>query len=123
MHLKFEHLAATSMLGRKDSPPRNNGKIQFDRRWEQQAFGLAIALAKKGHYEWEDFRQGLIKSIAEWERTHDTTDKTWDYYERWLIALERLAVSSGVIDQTELNERTEKMTHSSACKFSAHMTK
>ena len=118
MHLKFEHLAASSLLGTNDSPPRTNGKIQFDRKWEQQAFGLAIALAKKGHYEWEDFRQSLITSIGEWERTHDRSDTSWDYYERWLIALERLAVNSGIIDQNELAERTELMANTSACKNS-----
>ena len=118
MHLKFEHLAASSLLGTNDSPPRTNGKIQFDRKWEQQAFGLAIALAKKGHYEWEDFRQSLITSIGEWERTHDRSDTSWDYYERWLIALERLAVNSGIIDQNELAERTELIANTSACKYS-----
>jgi len=117
MHLKFEHLATTSMLGTKGSPPRNNGKLQFERWWEQQAFGIAITLAKKGHYEWEEFRQSLISSIGEWENSHELSDRSWDYYERWLVALERLAINSGVIEQSELDERVDTMSNTTACKY------
>jgi hypothetical protein len=67
MQIKFEQFAAASMLGSEDAPPRSNGELLFQRPWEGRAFGMAIALSKKGHYEWEDFRQGLIASIAEWE--------------------------------------------------------
>lgn len=106
MQTKFEHFAATSMLGCPDSPPRQNGTLHFGRPWEERAFGLALALAKKGHYEWEDFRQALMTSIAEWEATHDLQDPTWDYYQRWLLALERLALAAEVIDAAALEDRT-----------------
>lgn len=105
MQIRFEHFAATSLLGGAESPPRQNGKMWFDRWWERQAFGMAIALSKKGHFEWEDFRQGLIQSIGEWERAHGEGDAAWSYYERWLIALERLAVQSGVVAPDELERR------------------
>jgi nitrile hydratase accessory protein len=106
MQTRFEHFAATSMLGCEDSPPRRNGALHFRQPWEERAFGLALALAKKGHYEWEAFRQALITSIAEWEAEHETHDPTWDYYQRWLIALERLAIASDVIDAATLERRT-----------------
>jgi predicted DCC family thiol-disulfide oxidoreductase YuxK len=57
MQVKFEQFAAASMLGSNDAPPRSNGELLFQRPWEGRAFGIAIALSKKGHYEWEDFRQ------------------------------------------------------------------
>lgn len=106
MQIKFEQFAAASMLGREDAPPRSNGELLFQRPWEGRVFGMAIALSKKGHYEWEDFRQGLIASIAEWEAAHCKDDPDWDYYQRWLLALERLALASNLLDSTELDQRT-----------------
>ncbi|MBD3885382.1 nitrile hydratase accessory protein [Phormidium tenue FACHB-886] len=109
MQVKFEQFAATSMLGSVDAPPRDNGELLFQRPWEGRAFGMAIALSKKGHYEWEDFRQGLIASIAEWEATHCKDDPEWDYYQRWLLALERLAMESNLLDPAELDQRTAEL--------------
>lgn len=109
MQIKFEQFAAASMLGSADSPPRDNGEILFQRPWEGRAFGMAIALSKKGHYEWEDFRQGLIASIAEWESTHCKDDPDWDYYLRWLASLETLVLKSSLISEEELEERTRHM--------------
>jgi len=106
MQVKFEQFATASMLGKEDAPPRSNGELLFQRPWEGRAFGVAIALSKKGHYEWEDFRQGLIASIAEWEASHCKDDPDWDYYQRWLLALERLALEFNLIDPIELDQRT-----------------
>lgn len=106
MQTKFEHFAATSMLGAKDSPPRCNGELAFDDSWESRAFGIAIALAKKGHYEWEDFRQQLIAAIATWEAEHALDDPSWNYYQRWLSALEHLALESALITPEELDQQT-----------------
>lgn len=103
MFTKFEHFAATSLMGSpEEAPPRRDGHLQFDRDWEKMAFGVAIALSKQGHYEWEEFRQTLIETISEWEATHDLDDPEWDYYQCWLTALEKLALASGVIQSGEL---------------------
>jgi nitrile hydratase accessory protein len=109
MQVKFEQFATTSMLGSEDAPPRSNGELLFQRAWEGRAFGMAIALSKKGHYEWEDFRQGLIASISEWEATHCKEDSDWDYYQRWLLALERLALESNLLNPDELEQRTAEL--------------
>lgn len=109
MYTSFEQFAAASMLGERDAPPRSNGELIFQRPWEGRAFGMAIALSKKGHYEWEDFRQELISSIAEWEEKHFTDDPAWDYYQRWLLALERLIVESKLLDHEELETRTKEL--------------
>ncbi|MGF1541191.1 MAG: nitrile hydratase accessory protein [Pleurocapsa sp.] len=114
MQLKFEHFAATSLMGSEESPPRNNGELKFDRDWEGLAFGMALALAKKGHYEWEDFRQELIASIAEWEAEYVLEDKSWDYYQRWLLALEKMVIESELIDAGELERRTAQIID---CKY------
>jgi nitrile hydratase accessory protein len=98
MQTRFEHFAATSMLGSEDSPPRRNGTLTFARDWERRAFGIALALAKEGYFEWEEFRQSLIASIAAWERDNGLDDPSWDYYQRWLEALQGVILRAGLLD-------------------------
>jgi len=96
MQTNFERFAVTSMMGQQDSPPRLDGKLRFDEDWQRQAFGVALALSRSGYFDWEDFRQQLIVAIGEWESTHDLGDNSWNYYERWLTALERVLVDDPV---------------------------
>jgi nitrile hydratase accessory protein len=111
MQTRFEQFAAASMLGSADSPPRDNGSLRFERPWEGRAFGTAIALSKQGHYEWEEFRQGLMASIAQWEGQHSLDHPSWDYYQRSLLALERLVLDYTIVDPQELSARTgEQLT-------------
>lgn len=102
MQTRFEQFAVTSMLGSGNSPPRLNGKLCFSQAWERQAFGVALALSKKGHFDWEDFRQKLISAIGEWEHSHSLDDPSWSYYERWLTALERLLIEEQVVTAEDL---------------------
>jgi len=90
MQTRFEHFAVGGMMGQPDTPPRSNGALCFTHSWERQAFGIALALARDGYFEWENFRSELIAEIDGWEKTHDFEDTSWDYYERWLAALERV---------------------------------
>ncbi|MEI2419018.1 nitrile hydratase accessory protein [Arthrospira platensis SPKY2] len=62
-------------------------------------------MSKKGHYEWEDFRQSLIDTIGVWESEHQLDDPTWDYYHRWYAALEKLVIEAGLLEQSELDEK------------------
>ena len=44
-------------------------------------------------------------------------DRSWDYYERWLRALERLVLEAGVIDAQEWEVRTDAVINAlQACK-------
>jgi len=105
MQTRFEHFAVTSMLGQGDSPPRLDGKLCFGEAWERQAFGIALALSKNGHFDWEDFRQKLIAAIGEWETSHSLDDPSWCYYERWLTALEQLLLEEELVTREELAAR------------------
>ena len=98
MQTSFEHFAIASMMGQSDTPPRANGSLCFHQPWERQAFGLAVALARDGHFEWEEFRQSLIAEITAWEASHARDDPDWDYYECWLNALERVMRSQVLPD-------------------------
>jgi nitrile hydratase accessory protein len=91
---RFEHFAVTSMIGNPDAPPRANGTLCFGEAWERSAFGMALALSRQGHFEWEDFRQELIAAIEQWEATHELEDPSWNYYEQFLTALEAAVVKS-----------------------------
>ncbi|XUW93339.1 nitrile hydratase accessory protein (plasmid) [Burkholderia sp. M6-3] len=102
MFTRFEEYAAASMLGADDSPPRLDGKLFFSNRWERDVFGLALSLSKAGYFEWEDFRQSLIKAIAHWESGPCEGQPRWDYYERFLEALLDVVGSSGVLSRDEL---------------------
>ncbi len=114
MQTKFEHYATTSMLGCEDAPPRRNGELLFAREWEGCAFGVALALSREGCFEWEDFRQRLIVSIAEWENERGLEDPEWDYYQRWLLALERQVFASGLVTEEELDRRTREILEAEA---------
>ena len=61
---------------------------QFDFEWQRRAFGLALALSEFGHYDWEDFQQNLIDSIADWEDAPESERGDWQYYDHWVAALE-----------------------------------
>ncbi|MEA3087767.1 MAG: hypothetical protein QOC89_5464 [Paraburkholderia sp.] len=102
MFTRFEEYAASSMLGHPDSPPRMQGKLLFDKPWERQVFGLALSLSKAGHFEWDDFRQNLIESIAEWEDGYCAGQPPWDYYERFLLALEKTVTQAGVLSASDM---------------------
>jgi nitrile hydratase accessory protein len=96
MQTKFEHYAATSMMGEVDAPPRCDGALSFESEWERRAFGIALALSKEGHFEWEDFRQALMAEIKAWEEAHALDDESWHYYRCWLSALETVTARAGL---------------------------
>lgn len=103
MLTRFEQYAVTEMMGHVDRPPRLNGNLCFSQSWERIAFGTALALAKNGSFEWEAFRQQLIEAIGTWEQTHDVKDPTWNYYDRFLDALEKAVVDAGLATSDEMH--------------------
>jgi len=103
MFTRFEHFAATSMMGSsEEAPPREDGHLQFDRDWEKLVFGVAIALSKEGHFEWDEFRQALMHNIKSWESSHELDDTSWDYYQCWMDALEQAVVRAGILEAGEI---------------------
>ncbi len=103
MFTKYEEYAVSLMTGGESNPPRVNGKLNFKDDWSQTAFALAINLSKKGYFEMEEFRQLMITNISEWERTHELSDKDWNYYEIWLSVLEKLIYEKGVLEKSEVS--------------------
>jgi nitrile hydratase accessory protein len=102
MLTRFEHFAVAEMMGKPDTPPRANGSLCFGHAWERTAFGLALALAKQGYFEWDDFRDELIAEIKTWEDAHPIDRSSWNYYQRWLAALEKTMMRTGAFDPSEI---------------------
>lgn len=103
---KAERLVAD--MGGTAALPRKNGELVFEAPWESQAFGLAIALYERGHYDWEEFRGRLISEIGDWERSEEDEREVWDYYRRWLASFEALVKDRGLLSEQEIEERTSE---------------
>ncbi len=109
MLTSYEQFAVTAMMGAADTPPRSNGRLCFGAEWERKAFGVALALSKTGHFDWEDFRQNLIAVVAEWECAHALDDQSWSYYEMWQSALERVLLEGGLVKAEELEQHASSV--------------
>jgi nitrile hydratase accessory protein len=89
------------------APPRSNGELVFSAPWESRAFGLAMALADQGVFEWETFRQALIAQIAAFETAHPDGEG-WSYYACWLAALESV-LTDGVLSADDVRARADEL--------------
>ncbi len=69
--------------------PRKSGEMVFHGDWERRAFAIAVDLAEQGLFDWREFQQSLIESVAEAERD-DPLNPSRGYFESWLAALEKL---------------------------------
>jgi nitrile hydratase accessory protein len=69
----------------------------FDEPWQAQAFALAVDLHARGAFTWPEWSAALGAAIAEAPAA--------PYYERWLAALERLALARGLTQAQELAGR------------------
>jgi len=88
-----------------EAPPRKNGELVFDHLWEGRTFGMAVTLSDRGLYPWRDFRDSLVEVIGR----HDAAgDVSTSYYERFLAALEHLAIERGLVSKGELDALTDE---------------
>jgi len=84
--------------------PDDGDQLSFNEPWELRAFALAVAAYHQGLYDWSEFQLALIGAIRRWEG--DPEQAPWQYYERWLEALETVLSGTGVLVGTELDGRT-----------------
>lgn len=73
----------------KTEPPMTNGELVFDAPWQGRVFGMARSLCEEGLYSWDEFREYLIQEIEAWDHSHGT-EVQYQYYDRFLAALEKL---------------------------------
>lgn len=91
----------TNMEG-KSSLPRKNGELVFQEPWEGKIFAMALALNKKGMYDWNDFRDKLIEEITKAEKNNPNHETEKYYYEHWEAALEKLLIEKKILAEDQL---------------------
>jgi nitrile hydratase accessory protein len=96
--------------------PRRNGELVFEALWEGRAFGMAVALNDQGLYPWREFRDELVSRIG----AADAAAEPSTYYERFLAALESLALRRGLVSREELDVRTEAYASGERDDFEDH---
>jgi nitrile hydratase accessory protein len=91
--------------------PRRNGELVFDEPWQSRAFGLAVGLAERGVFEWEEFRTRLIAAVRDGEGDPGVSPATL-YYRQWLAALETLLVDKGLVQARDVDARAAEFAAS-----------
>jgi nitrile hydratase accessory protein len=77
--------------------PREVPEAPFEEPWQAQAFALTLELHARGAFSWPEWSTALGAAIAEAPNA--------PYYERWLVALERISLARGLTDAAELSGR------------------
>ncbi len=83
-------------------PPMANGELIFEAPWQGRVFGMARALSEAGLYSWDEFREYLIRTIADWDREGEGD---YAYYDHFLAALETLLADRGLVAPGPLETR------------------
>jgi nitrile hydratase accessory protein len=79
--------------------------LTFAEPWEARAFALALDLAARGSFGWEEFRQRLIAEIAQSDTQAAAGGTPVSYYECWLAALEGSLRDNGHASLAEIDRR------------------
>lgn len=79
--------------------PSDAPEAPFEEPWQAQAFALTVDLHARGAFSWNEWSAALSQAIAE--------APSAPYYDRWLVALERLSLARGLTDAAELATRED----------------
>jgi nitrile hydratase accessory protein len=82
----------------------------FREPWEAQAFALAVALHERGLFSWQEWSAALAQEIARAQAAGEP-DTGELYYDRWLVALERLVADKRLTDPRELARYRDAWDH------------
>ncbi len=81
----------------------------FTEPWQARAFAIALALAERGSFEWEDFRQRLIASITRADANESQGGSAPEYYACWLEALEAAITAKSVALPEEIEQNAARI--------------
>ena len=82
----------------------------FAAPWQAQAFALAVMLQEARVFTAHEWAQELGRQL----RVPGVCDDGSDYYERWLAALEALAIDKGLVSALTLNARATRLANPEA---------
>lgn len=72
-----------------DSP-----EAPFDAPWQAQVFGLTVALAERGLFDWSDWTRAFGARLASGQ----------DYWAAWLQTLESILAANGIAGLAEVDD-------------------
>ena len=78
----------------------------FAEPWQAQAFAMAVKLSEQGHFTWKEWAAALATELKASVDRGEPDDGT-HYYEHWLVTLERLVTSKGLMEPEALLARKE----------------
>jgi nitrile hydratase accessory protein len=84
--------------------PRDADGPVFAEPWQAQAFALTVRLGEAGFFTWREWAHELAAVLRE-AATREPRDDGSNYYDHWVLALERLCTSKGLANFQTLNER------------------
>ena len=90
----------------KVEPPMANGDVVFEEPWQSRVFGMARVLCEQGQFEWDEFREHLIRQIGGWQHNH--RHETYFYFDHFLAALTNLVAEKNICSADELEEKTRQ---------------
>jgi nitrile hydratase accessory protein len=69
---------------------------------------MAVGLAERGLFRWDDFRDRLIAQIAATPSDAADESPAMVYYRQWLAALEAVLGEKGLLSDLDVNARAEQ---------------
>lgn len=86
--------------------PQDAGGPVFNAPWEAQAFAMALALHARGIFTWHEWAAALAQAIRDAQAAGDP-DSGENYYQHWLVALERIISAKGLVSNALLAQRKQ----------------
>ena len=99
-------LADPTLLDALPRLPRDGDGVLFAEPWQAQAFALAVDLSRSGRFTWPEWAGTLGAVLAEAAARGEPDDGS-QYWQHWLVALERLVLAKGLSSSTDLDTRTQ----------------
>jgi nitrile hydratase accessory protein len=87
--------------------PRDAEGPVFQAPWEAQAFAMALALHERNVFTWKEWASALTQAIRDAQAAGDP-DTGENYYQHWLVALERISIDKGLVNDAMLARRKEE---------------
>jgi nitrile hydratase accessory protein len=79
----------------------------FKEPWEAQAFAMTLALHERKVFTWNEWAETLSQAIRDAQAAGDP-DTGENYYQHWLVALERITTKKGLVNGPMLSHRKEE---------------
>jgi nitrile hydratase accessory protein len=84
-------------------------EVTFSAPWEARAFALALALAERNCFVWDEFRDRLIAEIAKADTAAAAGRDAPGYYECWIAALEGTITAKAIAGAGEIDRHADRI--------------